>query len=61
MGKTIFLKTGKTFTFRNVGNVLLNETVVAFDYSAMSDGLSKRVTFFRDQIAGHSEFQENLD
>jgi hypothetical protein len=54
--KTIFLSTGKTFTFRGVENVVENETSLTFDYTAMSDGLIKTVVFYRPGMVGHSTY-----
>ena len=57
--KTIFLNTGRTFTFRDVVNVVENETSLTFNYIAMSDGELKTVTFYRPEIVGHSTYLEN--
>ena len=54
--KTIFLITGKTFTFRNVSGVIENETSLSFNYWAMSDGKFKKVSFYRPGIVGHSTY-----
>ena len=54
--KTIFLSTGRTFTFRDVVGVIENETSLTFHYTAMSDGLGKVVTFYRPEIVGHSTY-----
>lgn len=56
-GKTIFLSTGHTFTFREVENVVENETSLQFDYVAISDGRKKSVTFYRPEIVGHSTYE----
>lgn len=56
--KTIFLATGKTFTFRNVEEVIENETGLTFGYRAMSDGEQKTVTFYRPEMVGHSTYGE---
>ncbi len=50
----IFLSTGKTFTFKDIKIVSDNETILSFDYSAMSDGLKKRGIFLKSNIAGWS-------
>lgn len=52
--KTIFLSTGRTFTFRDVTNVVENETSISFGYTAVSDGNLKSVVFYRPGMAGHS-------
>ena len=54
--KTIFLNTGRTFTFRNVVNIIENETSLTFNYTAMSDGELKTVIFYRPEIVGHSTY-----
>ena len=56
--KTIFLATGRTFTFRDVADVVENETSLTFSYTAMSDGNAKTVTFYRPEIVGHSTYEE---
>jgi len=50
----IFLNSGHTFTFKDVTVVTDNETVVAFKYTAMSDGASKTATFYKQNVAGVS-------
>ncbi len=50
----LFLPSGKTFTFLNVEIVVDNESYLIFDYGAMSDGLSKRMSVFKNQIVGWS-------
>lgn len=56
--KTIFLTSGHTFTFRNIRNVVDNETTITFEYTAMSDGKPKAVTFYKSAGAvGHSEYE----
>lgn len=50
----IFTPTGRTYTFRNVTIDCDNESVIAFSYSAMSDGLRKKATFPKWNIAGWS-------
>lgn len=49
---TIFLKSGRTFTFRNVTVDTDNETVLVFRYVAMSDGAPKTATFYKGNVAG---------
>ncbi len=57
--KTIFLTSGHTFTFRDVRNVIDNETTISFDYVAMSDGSVKRVVFYKYAGAvGHSTYDD---
>ena len=53
----IFMNTGRTYTFRNVKLMMDNETVIVFSYAAMSDGLSKIATFYKDHVAGVSKTQ----
>lgn len=50
----VFLNTGHTFTFRDVTVVCDNETVVQFEYAAMSDGKIKTATFYKQNVAGVS-------
>ncbi len=50
----VFLNTGRTFTFRDVAVVCDNETVVQFEYAAMSDGKIKMATFYKQNVAGVS-------
>jgi hypothetical protein len=61
-GKTIFLGSGKTFTFYDVKDVVENETSLTFTYKAVSDNRVKTVTFYRPEMVGHSTFdyQEKL-
>ena len=55
--KTIFLTSGHTFTFRNVRNIVDNETTVSFEYVAMSDGNVKKVVFYKYAgMVGHSGY-----
>ncbi len=58
VSKTIFLCSGRTFTFRDVSNVVENETTLKFLYTAMSDGKRKSATFYRPEMAGHSNYLE---
>ena len=53
----IFLASGRTFTFRDVEITSDNEFALTFDYSAMSDGLTKQATFYKAQVAGVSKTQ----
>jgi hypothetical protein len=53
----IFLTSGKTFTFLDVTVITDNEYALTFVYSAMSDGLTKRATFYKSQVAGVSTTQ----
>lgn len=50
----IFTNTGRTYTFKNVKMVCDNETVLVFDYAAMSDGKSKTATFPKATLCGWS-------
>ena len=43
---TVFTPQGKSNTFKRIRNVEVNESVVSFDYTAMSDGRVKHATFF---------------
>lgn len=54
-GKTVFLESGKTFTFYNVCNVYESESVLTFSYIAQSDKRAKVVVF--KNYAGHSSFE----
>lgn len=54
----IFLTTGRTYTFRKVNVVSDNETAITFEYEAMSDGLKKKATFFKQHVAGVSAPKE---
>lgn len=47
-----FLVSGKTFTFKNASIIHDNETVWMIEYVAMSDGHSKRATFFKQNVVG---------
>ena len=51
---TVFTDGGCTFSFRDVEVVVDNESVIMFDYGAMSDGRSKRATFYKKRIVGVS-------
>ncbi len=50
----IFTVHGKTFTFKDVTNILVNESAITFDYVAMSDEREKKATFFVANLAGYS-------
>ena len=54
----IFLESGRTFTFRGVVIIVDNESVLTFDYIAMSDGNTKRVTFSKFRIVGVAQWEE---
>ncbi len=47
-----FLNTGKTYTFRDVEIIHDNQTAISIKYQAMSDGLPKEATFYKDHVAG---------
>ena len=48
----LFLPTGKTFTFREAVIEVDNENMLVVLYTAMSDGLQKRVTVQKSAIVG---------
>ena len=50
----IFTQTGRTYTFRNVELTCDNETVLQFNYCAMSDGRCKTATFPKTTLCGWS-------
>jgi len=50
----IFTQTGRTYTFRNVEIKYDNETVLVFEYAAMSDGKTKTATFYKNMFIGWS-------
>jgi len=50
----IFTTTGRTYTFRNVELLCDNESVLVFNYSAMSDGKIKTATFPKATLCGWS-------
>ena len=50
----IFTPTGRTYTFRDVEVICDNETVLQFQYAAMSDGKWKTATFPKNTICGWS-------
>ena len=50
----IFTSTGRTYTFKNVEMVCDNETILQFNYAAMSDGKQKTATFPKATLCGWS-------
>jgi hypothetical protein len=50
----IFTPTGRTYTFKNVRIVCDNETVLQFEYRAMSDSRRKVATFPKATLCGWS-------
>lgn len=50
----IFTVHGKTFSFSGVIVLTDNETCLVFTYSAMSDGLAKQGTFWKNTMSGYS-------
>lgn len=56
----VFLVSGRTFTFRNVKVVVDNETIIVFEYLAMSDGLKKSGVFYKQHIVGISTTEEEV-
>lgn len=50
----IFLDSGRTFTFKDATIAESNESVIVIEYTAMSDGLQKRATFYVANVAGIS-------
>jgi hypothetical protein len=50
----LFTQHGRTFTFHGVANLVTNESTVTFDYTAQSDGRTKRGTFYVAGLAGWS-------
>ena len=54
----IFLVSGRTYSFKNVSNVVDNENCIAFEYTAMSDGKAKKGVFYKynGTVAGVSRF-----
>lgn len=48
----LFLPSGKTFTFRNASIETDNENILGILYTAMSDGLRKRITVQKSMIVG---------
>jgi uncharacterized protein YbaA (DUF1428 family) len=54
----VFLPSGRTYSFKNVIIVTDNETVIVFSYAAMSDGKTKRATFYKNMVAGISTYMD---
>jgi len=50
----IFTPCGKTFTFKAGRVICDNESILQFEYAAMSDGYIKVATFPKSNIAGWS-------
>lgn len=50
----IFTPYGRTYTFKSINILTDNETVLVFQYNAMSDGKIKRATFLKERICGWS-------
>lgn len=50
----IFTQHGKTYTFRGYYNLVANESVISFDYKAMSDGKTKHASFYVSNMTGWS-------
>lgn len=50
----IFMPTGKTFTFRDVNILIENESVLVFNYTAMSDHFVKTMTVYKPGVIGVS-------
>lgn len=48
----LFLPSGKTFTFRNAQIETDNESVLIILYTAMSDGMKKRIIVQKTMIVG---------
>ena len=54
MNICFFVPTGRTYSFRDIESLVVNETVITFDYKAMSDGKTKHMTVYRDALVGFS-------
>jgi len=54
----VFTPTGKTYTFKNADIICDNETVLQFNYAAMSDGKVKTATFPKATLCGWSVTSE---
>ena len=54
----LFLYSGRTFTFKDIHNLIDNETIISFTYTDMSDNLRKNGTFYKTQIVGKSNWLE---
>jgi hypothetical protein len=50
----VFCQSGHTFTFNDVSIITDNESILEFQYKAMSDGLIKVGRFSKFVIAGFS-------
>lgn len=50
----IFTQTGHTYTFQDGVVTTDNESVLVFNYTAMSDGRQKRGVFDKRSMAGYS-------
>ena len=48
------MPTGRTFSFRNIEMVCDNETILQFNYAAMSDGKVKMAAFPKSTLCGWS-------
>lgn len=53
----IFTVSGKTFTFKNGTINVDNESTLAFDYTAGSNGMPKKGTFIKANMVGHALMQ----
>lgn len=53
----LFTTHGRTFTFRNGLVNVDNETVIAFEYIAASDGQTKHGVFYKSNLVGVSTLQ----
>jgi hypothetical protein len=56
----VFLNSGKTFSFKNVVNLVSNESMLAFNYTAVSDRQIKKASFAHSNIAGFSTYMEEV-
>ena len=56
---TIFLESGKTFTFHGVEILSNNETGIVFTYVAVSDNKKKKGTFYKPGMVGFSIYHDN--
>ena len=50
----IFTESGRTYTFHGITVVTDNESFLTFTYKAMSDGKTKKATFYKNRIVGYS-------
>lgn len=55
-GITIFLESGKTFTFLDTKIENDNEAFLTFSYTSQRDGSRKTVKFAHSRIVGFSQF-----